>query len=93
MVLNNVGRLGIITGSYKGQRRCQSKESEVTGGERELRRGCAVGFEDGGWDHGPRNVGRPQKLDQARKRILPQSLQENAALPTSFILLTSRTLR
>lgn len=71
MVLANVGRLRIITGPYKGQRRHQSEESEVTGAEREIGRGCAVGFEDGGWDHKPRNVGSPQELDEARKRILP----------------------
>ena len=30
-----------------------------------------AGFEDGGWDHEPRDAGGLEKLEKARKQIIP----------------------
>lgn len=51
-----------------------------------------MGFEDEGGSHEPRNVGSgPPEAEKDTKWVLPRASGRNIALPTHFLLRTSRT--
>lgn len=53
----------------------------------------AVGFEDGGSGHKPRNAGSLYKLEKERQQIFSLSLQRDYSPPDPFRLLTSGTIK
>lgn len=53
-----------------------------------------MGFEDEGGSNEPRNAGSGlPEAEEDMKWILPTASRRNVALPTHFLLLTSRTVR
>ena len=52
--------------------------------ETETGRYHIAGFEYGGSDHKPKNIGSLQKLDKAEKQILPWNLQKECNLANPF---------
>lgn len=81
------GLTGWVQGSHKGPYK-EKRASWAQGGD------GAMGFEDEGGSHEPRNAGSgPPEAEQDRTWILPGASRRNTAPPTHFLLRTSGTVR